>query len=202
MDDFIRSLEGLLAVTAGLLGLWVAARKGLRSWARKRRERRERLEKFVRMADTIEYELKPNGGQSLRDAVDQVAGKVDGVQRGQAKLFALHHVERHLDPRPRFETDARGGCVFTNLAYQALTGYSMEELRGDRWRVVVPPEARTNDEWDDAVKAGRVFAMDNIELRHRDGRRICVRCDAWPLRDGAGRFLGYSGVLTQTECAA
>jgi PAS domain S-box-containing protein len=41
-----------------------------------------------------------------------------------------------------FVSDAVGGCVYTNTAYQKISGLSMEQTLGTRWSQVIHPEDR------------------------------------------------------------
>ena len=61
-------------------------------------ERERRYARLAEKADLILAELVPNGGASIRDALDRIEGKLDAHLTEAAPLIAEHHeVKRALD---------------------------------------------------------------------------------------------------------
>ena len=74
----------LASITATVVGLWHSARSVVLS----RRRRREQAAEQARMVAAIMGELHPNGGGSLRDAVDRLERIVGELTEDHARLHA------------------------------------------------------------------------------------------------------------------
>lgn len=185
---------GLAAVLA-IWKLWVYP------LPRKIREHFAELIQTVVHAETapIKAELKPNGGTSLRDAVDS-------LRREQLKMLVAiqHHSLREWamrgfeDPNCAFfQTDQDGKLVRISRQVAQWTGRSEQELQCSGWVSIIAPEMR------DAVKRwwaatwtdGSYGEMDQLYVG-ADGRPIRVRVFASPVLDN-GAYIGHVGSITR-----
>jgi PAS domain S-box-containing protein len=90
-------------------------------------------------------------------------------------------------------TDAAGGVTWVNDSFVRLSGYTLDELRGQ------PPGRRLQGPDSDpatiatmraALAAGRPFDVEILNYA-RDGRQYWVRIEAQPIRDDGGVVVGH-----------
>ncbi len=92
-------------------------------------------------------------------------------------------------------SDAEANITFVNRWYYEIFGRPAEELLGDGWMAIVHPEDL------EAFFAGyteafadRVPFTGEVRVIDKDGAVRSLRCHGVPRFDGAGHFLGYTGV--------
>lgn len=96
-----------------------------------------------------------------------------------------------------FEMDAHQACIYVNEQWSAQTGLSLEEARGDGWRVSLHP-----DDMERAIQSfARYLAGDgtnrlSFRVRRPDGQVAWMLGQVSTLRDAEGRVLGYIGTTT------
>jgi len=94
-------------------------------------------------------------------------------------------------------TDARRTITFANPAAAILLGYTPKELMGQPWTFITPPDQQSTVE---AVVPQRLrgeASRYELELVHKDGRRVPVLVSANPRFDAATRrFVGTMAVFT------
>lgn len=78
-----------------------------------------------------------------------------------------------------FVSDAQGNCVYTNLAYQTISGLTLEETLGTNWTSAIHPEDRLNaiTAWGDAVRNGAPLVAELRFLR-KDKSIVWTRLNA------------------------
>ncbi len=84
---------------------------------------------------------------------------------------------------------------FVNPAAAQMMGYTPEELTGRHWHVVIPPDQRAVVEAADARRAQGISDRYELELLHKDGRRVPVVVSGAP-RYEDGQFAGSLAVFT------
>jgi PAS domain S-box-containing protein len=104
-------------------------------------------------------------------------------------------------PIPVWMTDTRGRCSFVNRAWQALTGISTREARGEGWLRFVHPKdrPRVRRTLDAAREARQPLRLECRCLRADESIRTVELAGA-PLSAG-GRFRGYVGAALDTTSA-
>ncbi len=94
-------------------------------------------------------------------------------------------------------TDAEGHITLVNPAAATLLGYAPEELVGQRWTAIIPSDYLPIVE---AANQSRVRGESDkyeLELMHKDGRRIPVLVSGSPRFDAdTGHFAGTMAVFT------
>ncbi|MCP5266771.1 MAG: PAS domain S-box protein [Burkholderiaceae bacterium] len=93
------------------------------------------------------------------------------------------------------------GVDWCNPSFEALTGYSLDEMRARSALDLLldessPPAAR--GEIDAAIAAGEPFSVELV-LRHRSGRPFWVKVDGYPLPDSSGapqRYVALGSDIT------
>ena len=141
----------------------------------------------------IEAELRPNGGESLRDAINDIANK-------QHEQDAFGRALLHTSNLATLRTDAHGKLTHINRAYQYLTGWSLDEVKGDGWVNAISPEDRDRikHRWQEAVASKREFHDDIIFVRP-DGAKFEAHANVYREMDSQGKVRGWLGVIIPTK---
>ncbi|MBC7816724.1 MAG: PAS domain S-box protein, partial [Planctomycetaceae bacterium] len=93
-----------------------------------------------------------------------------------------------------WSVDLQGRLTFVNQAVSEIYGYEPEEVLGQVFSVLLPPEQIPLD-WKvfEAVLAGeRLFDYETVHVR-KDGRRIDLSFNAIAMHDAEGRIIGTTG---------
>jgi len=91
--------------------------------------------------------------------------------------------------------DAAGVLAFVNPAMEELLGYGSDELVGQPWQTIVPPDEAGRLQGKVAQRRLNVSERYEARLRARDGREIPVLVSARPLFEG-GAFAGVLAAFT------
>lgn len=140
----------------------------------------------------LEAELRPNGGSSLRDAVDGLATRMD--------LFSARKMAA-LDAQDvaYFETDSGGRLTIASRSLCRLAGRDDGELMGNGWLDSIMPvdRPRVAEAWHDSVARGTALTEYAACVRP-SGSAIACRIDACPVVV-AGSVAGWVGLVTKVE---
>lgn len=139
--------------------------------------------------DELSAQVKPNGGSSLRDAIDRIGHRI-------AAMEVLDRTRWHMDPHiASFRNDAHGNCIAANLKLCQLFGVSESELTGMNWRNSVHPSdiERMTKEWTEAVKMGADFTM-RVKYQDERGTPIPSLCSAKAIKVN-GQVIGWLGMV-------
>ncbi|WP_226405090.1 EAL domain-containing protein [Ferribacterium limneticum] len=84
-----------------------------------------------------------------------------------------------------FVSDVHGECIYTNEAYQAISGLSLEQTLGTNWRMAIHPDDRERVlvEWRAAALGKEKFTTKARFLR-ADGSIVWARLNAAAMLDG------------------
>jgi len=144
---------------------------------------------------------------------DQAAIAIENSQlyaQAQAEIAEHRQVEEELRRLQAFNEDivqniaegifvfdAGGTCTFVNPASAGLLGYTVDELVGQHWTAVVPPDQHPAVEAADARRARGVSDRYELELLRKDGTRVPVQVSGSPQFDrDTGQLVGTVGVYT------
>lgn len=139
--------------------------------------------------DALSAQVLPNGGSSLRDAVDRIGRRVD-------EMDVLNRTKWHMDPHiASFRNDEHGNCIAANLRLCQLLGAQETEITGMNWRNFVHPADidRMSKEWMEAVKMGADFTM-RVKYQDSDGNPIPSLCTAKAIKVN-GQIAGWIGIV-------
>jgi diguanylate cyclase (GGDEF)-like protein/PAS domain S-box-containing protein len=105
----------------------------------------------------------------------------DALRASEARFRAMSDAS----PLGIFVSDAEGGCVYTNAAYQQISGLSFEATLGTLWSAAIHPEDRQRvlAEWGDAVRGHEAFQTEFRFLRD-DGAVVWTRVNSAAMHDG------------------
>ena len=92
--------------------------------------------------------------------------------------------------------DQNGIITFVNPAGARMLGYKPEELIGQHWTDIVPEDQRHVVEAADSRRREGISDRYELELVHRDGKRIIVIVSGSPIVDENGNLTGTMAVFT------
>jgi PAS domain S-box-containing protein len=94
-----------------------------------------------------------------------------------------------------FITEPAGDCVYTNPAYQRISGLTLEQALGTGWSQAIHPDDRERvfREWYDAAQRRIPFRSEHRFL-HAEGQVVWSRVNAAEITDGE-RLAGYVGLV-------
>lgn len=147
----------------------------------------------VKLYELIEKELQPNGGTSLRDAVNRIEiRQLLAEQRHRAVLSA--------NSQAYFECDAQGACIWANREYLRLTGRTLEEIRGNGWVNAISADEQDEvfEGWRHAVEQSRDYTG-RFVIVTPDGERQPVVAQSVVMFDNHGRVIGFVGTVTRVD---
>lgn len=97
-----------------------------------------------------------------------------------------------------FVSDAQGNCIYTNAAYHAISGQTLEETLGTNWTSAIHPDDRLQaiSEWGDAVRSQTPFIAE-VRFLRKDKSVIWTRLNAAAIRAGNGgkKSQGYVQIV-------
>ena len=134
-------------------------------------------------------EGKPTALLLLRDVSD----RIDMETRLRESERQMRTLNEAL-PVGVFQTDAQGGCLYTNSRWQQIAGLTREQALGDGWAAAVHPDDREAvfAEWKQAV-AENTAAVFDFRFQRPDGSVRAVHAQGIPLHDDGGRITGFVG---------
>jgi PAS domain S-box-containing protein len=137
-----------------------------------------------------------------RDHAHRLPGALRYVIDRRAMRWALRNNEARFraisdaSPLGIFVSDSEGNCIYTNAAYQEISGLSLEEALGTNWSTAIHPEDRDRvlAEWHGAQQNQEPFETEFRFLR-RDDSVVWTRVNSSAMRDGDNLF----GVVQTVE---
>ncbi len=124
----------------------------------------------------------------------------EAIRSSEAKFRAM----TDASPLGIFVTDPSGDCIYTNLAYQEITGFTAEQLLGDGWLKAIHPadRERVDKTWHDATRNNQKFESIHRFIRP-DGEIVYTSVKAAQMVDN-NKLIGFVGTvddLTQMKKA-
>lgn len=155
-------------------------------WLKKRVDELRDLYKKVLI---ISEEFRPNGGSTLRDAINRIEDKIAlQEQKTVAIIKSL--------PLGTWVSDKNGKCIDVNKSLCSIMKRTESEIKGDNWSNWIFPAEKDEvfDEWNRCVKN-----MMNFDMVYRyvlpDGKVQKVHGIAYQLRTDKGDLVGFLGTL-------
>ena len=122
--------------------------------------------------------------RALRYVIERKATR-GALRDSEARFRAMSDAS----PLGIFVADAEGGCVYTNAAYQGISGLSLAQTLGTNWSVAIHPEDRERvlAEWREAARGLAPFQTEFRFLRG-DGSVVWTRVNSASMGDEAGPY--------------
>jgi len=130
----------------------------------------------------ISKELKPNGGKSIKDQIDDLQLSAKTILYRQR--WILENREEAI-----FETDEKGNFTWANDSLIRLTDRLFKDLENNNWINALCEKTReeVNDAWQIAIENKRNFEHDIIIVDGKN-RAFSAKCHA--VRQGDGKYIG------------
>lgn len=181
--EILKTLKDWIEVLApfGVVGglLW-------KFWLKKRYEEGKELYSKI---NVIASEFRPNGGSSLRDAINRIEQKVT-IQEQKVLAFVKS------SPMGTWLSDENGKCSDVNKSICRIFGRTESEIKGDNWINWIHPTIKDDvvEEWIRCVNSDMNFDMEySIILPNK--KIQLVHAVAYQIKDMNGKLLGFLGTL-------
>ena len=92
--------------------------------------------------ETIKSEVTPNGGGSMKDAINCLKDTCQRIEVTQKVLAQRSKAALHYTGRPLFETDKTGRVTWSNESFQELTKDNGDFTEGLDWICIINEEER------------------------------------------------------------
>ena len=143
----------------------------------------EAVSAIPEQVNALMKEVRPNGGSSLRDAIDRASSKVDRLSLAVDELSATHYVRWKMAyGEASWHSDASGKCTAANHLLCDMVDANETDLIGNNWKNMIHPDEqrRVFSEWGRVVLEGAQF---NIQTKYMsmNGDVIPVRLKANPI---------------------
>jgi len=99
-------------------------------------------EEIKKSIDTIKNEVTPNGGGSMKDAVNCLKDTCQRIEITQKVLDQRSKAALHYTDRPLFETDSFGRATWSNQSFRDLTNDNGDFTEGLDWISIVDEDSR------------------------------------------------------------
>jgi PAS domain-containing protein len=152
-----------------------------------------RVAKLEPVVARLATEVAPNGGSSLRDAID-------AIERRVTILAGQHRARFEGDGLATYECDAEGQCTYASVALADMYGMTPDQFLGSGWLMAVdgPGEReRVWDAWMSAIKRGIPYEDSYTVVVGKERRK--VRTYTRAVRDKTGKALCYFGIVTPAD---
>lgn len=149
----------------------------------------------------IAEELRPNGGQSTKDKINNLDGNVSALRHRAEKIDARQWAIVSSLNQPTWESDATGLAIRANASLLELIGRGQDDLVGNGWSNILAPEdaSRVWKEWTLAVKQLRTFELTYDVVNAITKKRYRVHAVAVPYFDSERRPHGWIGVYNDVR---
>ncbi len=148
----------------------------------------------------VEVSVQVSMAYTRDGAPRHFVAQVQDVTTQRATERALRESERRAQALARhipigmFETGPGFTYTFVNERWCQMTGYTLEQMVGRPWDMVIHPDDRQTviEAWAECERLGKEFSLEYRYLS-ADGRTVWILGSAVTLRDDVGNVLGYIG---------
>ncbi len=118
--------------------------------------------------------------RTLRYVIDGKAAR-ETLQNSEARFRAMSDAS----PLGIFVSDVEGGCVYTNAAYQRISGLSFEQTLGTSWSMAIHPEDRQRvlADWSAAAQSDAPLRTE-YRFQRKDGSVVWTRVNSAVMHGG------------------
>lgn len=184
------ALGAFVSLLAVIKWIWPLVKQGYRNIMNHARVQ-ESLDELQDQLGFVLSELKPNGGSSIKDAIERIE---DCVGLTNEVLHA-----RMLDSDQMiFRTDEEGRIRWVNRTFARTVQRLPAELHNHGWYNIIaePQRDRCVERWTDAVKEKRELEM-TMDFKTPDGATFPVLLRTYHMSKKGGRSFGYLATITQ-----
>lgn len=155
----------------------------------------ERLDRFEKRFDKIEYEMSPNGGGSIKDKINVIY---------ELSVLADARVKHMISmtDQPMYECRVSDGfTINVNEALCNLFGMTEPHMLGNGWLEAIVQEERAMvwTEYQRAIKEHTPYSWTYTVENQKTGKRIRVKTKLTVLRNSKGAPVLYTGMSEPVE---
>lgn len=157
------------------------------------KDEEEKTRLVTKQLSDIVKEIHPNGGTSMRDALNRIeCTQLMAEQRHKALISDLEY--------GTWETNSEGDVVWVNRTLCRITGRTPPEILGHGWVNMIATEdrERVHKEWDESIKDKREFEME-YKYATPDGGRVRVLARTVKMISASGKILGFIGLVKKLD---
>lgn len=151
----------------------------------------------------IQAELKPNGGSSLRDAINKIEKRVDEISENLNSLKVSHEILSEVVGKPSFRSDSKGNILYWSDSLCRLCGISKaNEYMGLKWLSFVHDDDRETikEEWISTIKDQRMFLGKFKIINPYNSKVYSIIAKATPVHDDKSKkVIGWEGIITHFD---
>jgi len=142
----------------------------------------------------IQKQLRPNGGSSLADAVNQLKFQM-------AKVESLLQAKTLLENEARFWTNEKGENIGVNNAYYRLFDCAYPDVDGFNFKRLIRDDEATCylQDWLNCVELGTHFMKIANFVNVKGVPLGEFEVHAVPLKDHNGKITGFEGVVRKKD---
>ncbi|MCU1381987.1 MAG: diguanylate cyclase/phosphodiesterase with and sensor(s) [Acidobacteria bacterium] len=193
VDLAVKVSAGISAIAAS----WAGWLKALKPAYKNSRTFVAEFRALVEDVAGIKGELRPNGGGSFRDVVNQTAAEVKQLSRNVAVTGAMQRTMASTSRHPMFQATAAGAYEWVSETWSRATGISAAEAVGRGWinGICVDDRDWVMRDWLHAIRDGRPFRADFCYEHVATRTQTRVRVEAHPISgtDVTRPIVGYIG---------
>jgi PAS domain S-box-containing protein len=175
-----------------------------KAWGPAYRYVRDKMRRVTTALDSVERisdQMFPNGGSSMRDAVDRMSKMMLDMSKDVSMSVAQNRSLFEQSDLGMFEGNEEGAVVWANRALRKLSGMRLEQLVGSGWINAVHDDDRRRVENDWMLCTGnrRPF-LSMFRITHiGTGASTSVHCEAYPVFADGGIGSGWLGLIRTRE---
>lgn len=153
----------------------------------------QKLTEYIPKIERIDFELKPNGGSSIRDAINRIESLVTVQDKKLLSLFQSM-------PFGTFITDEFGNWTQVNLMLCRISERTETELKGRNWMRCIEESDRANVilEWERSIKNEMIFDMETNYITPTEDLKA-IRISASQIYNHKNQLVGYFGTVYELE---
>ncbi len=151
-------------------------------------------QKWLAKVNDLCNELKPNGGSSLRDAIDRIELS---LERHNLKMLSLQDFQDLC----LYECAPDGSCTYASKALCELFGLSHNDMLGNGWLGGIDEKYRIAafHHWKECVDQKVPYNNSYIVKNRKTGDHINVITMAKPIIDSRNQISSYLGIVQVTK---
>lgn len=151
----------------------------------------QRLNEQDKKLATIEKEVTPNGGGSIKDMISNI---------NSLALIANLRTRRIISTNPTaiYECEpVDGKCITANSALCEMFGLSEAEMLGAGWLTAIVPDQRQKcwEGYQKSIESDIPYEWNYEVINHKTREKFFCRTEMFVLRDSKGKPILYQGIV-------
>jgi len=146
----------------------------------------------INIIEKLQEEFKPNGGNSMRDAIARIEMRL--LVEQQTRRVVSMALDVGI-----FECDASGMYLWVNQYYSNITGLTPLDAKNYGWVNAIDIKDRDAvvEEWNRAIAQKRAFQMEFRVINVLTGIPLKVVSHSFPIASDKGEIIGYVGIINR-----